>query len=321
MKKVVRIIPIIAVILLISLLIIFPSYASNLALEGFSVWFLYVLPSLFPFFFLSGIISNLNLSDVFEKKFSKLTERTFGLSGITSYAAILSYISGYPIGAKITENLYKIGYISKDDVTCCALLSSTSGIIFIIGTIGGIIIKNIFFGIIIYLSHIFGAIITAKIFAPKKATDINTKKHLPINANKTLYELMYDSVISIIIVGGYISLFYVFYGIVEKTRVLSPITRLLDLMLSPFGKDLGADILSGLFECTQGIKKISAKVNDKKIASIISCFLISFGGLSINLQNLSFLSNTGINKTTYLIGKVVHAIIATAISSIVFIII
>ncbi len=318
MKRIKSLSHIIAITALIALLLFYPSLSAKLAIEGFSVWFLYVLPSLFPFFFICGILNNLNLAYVISKKLGTVTEKVFHISGISCYSAILSYISGYPIGAKTTENLYISNYIEKDEALCCSLLSSTSGLTFIIGTAGGIILSVPLYGVLIYISHIIGAMITAFVFRPKKIKNTISYNNAIKNLDKTLYDLMFDSIIAILIVGGYISLFYVFYGVIANTGLLSLISKPLDKMFSCFGNNLGEDFISGIFECTQGIKRLSAKIENKKIASIFSCALISFGGISINMQNLSFLAKTDIKKTTYLFGKVVHTIISTAILSLVF---
>lgn len=316
MNKIKRIFLPLSVIALIIAMLIFPSISVKLAIEGFTVWFLYVLPSLFPFFFLSAILGKTGIFGIIGEKLSKITQKVFDVNGIASYAAIMSYISGYPIGAKITDNLVKTKEISKNEALCVALLSSTSGAVFIIGTIGGIFLKNSLFGVLIYLCHVLGAMITAHIFKPSNCTLKNDSK-ISMNTQKTLYEITYDSVISILIVGGYISLFYVFYGLIEHLDLLLPLEKLLSRLLLPFGESLGSGVISGIFECTQGIKKIVTLSENQKATAVLSCFLISFGGLSINMQNLSFLSSTSIKKTTYLLGKVVHSIISTFLLSLI----
>lgn len=309
---------VVGIILLIFAIIAMPKIAVSAAIEGFTVWFLYVLPSLFPFFFLSGLLSGFDVIEKLCGKLSSFTQKTFGLSPIALYAGVMSYVSGYPIGAKITENLYKEQLISPEETLPCALLSSTSGMVFIIGTTGGILLGNSLYGVIIYLCHVFGAIITAIIFKPKVKTrsfcsDISYRK-----VDKTLFELMFDSVISILCVGGYIALFYVLYEVLSNLKILFPIEKSLSFILSPIGNDLGKDILSGIFECTQGIKKVSASLKNKKAAAIIACGLLSFGGLSINMQNLSFLSKTNVKAKSYLFGKIIHFAVSTFLISLVF---
>lgn len=319
MNKIKRIVLPFSITVLIIAMLISPSISVKFAIEGFSVWFLYVLPSLFPFFFLSAILGKTGVFNFIGERLSNITQKVFNVNGIASYAAIMSYISGYPIGAKITDNLVKTKEISDNEALCVSLLSSTSGAVFIIGTIGGILLKNSLYGVLIYFCHILGAMITAYIFKPRNCA-LKKSAKIMVNTQKTLYEMTYDSVISILIVGGYITLFYVFYGLIEHFKLLFPLEYLLSCALSPFGENLGSGVISGIFECTQGIKKIATLSQNQKVSAILACFLISFGGLSINMQNLSFLSNTGIKKTTYLLGKVVHSIISTFLLSLIFVV-
>ena len=309
---------VIGIIVLIAAIIALPKVSVSAAIEGFTVWFLYVLPSLFPFFFLSGLLSGFDVIEKLCAKLSAFTQKTFGLSPIALYAGAMSYVSGYPIGAKITENLYREKLILPEETLTCALLSSTSGMVFIIDTTGGILLGNSLYGVIIYICHVFGAIVTAMIFKPKVKNRSFCNRVLYQKIDKTLFELMFDSVVSILCVGGYIALFYVLYKVLSTLKILLPFEKGLSFILSPIGKDLGKDVLSGIFECTQGIKKISANLKNKKAAAIIACGLLSFGGLSINMQNLSFLSKTNVKARNYLFGKVVHSALSTFLISLVF---
>lgn len=304
MKKIKENLPLILIFVVIVLLIYDAKYYSEKAIEGFVTWFTYVLPSLFPFFFLSIILSKTKGLTSLSQKIGGIYSKVYNVPPISSYAIILSYISGYPIGAKLTQTLYENKFINTDNALTVSLLASTSGPIFIIGTIGGLILNNAIYGIIIYLSHILSSLIVGLIFRTKLANESSDK--IMLNTSNVLSDAMYQSVISILIVGGYIAIFYVFVGMIERTKVLAFLTTILDSLFIKYGEDIGKSTISGLFEATQGIKRVSQNCGDTKISAIISCGLISFGGLSINAQNLTFLDNTGIKKSKYLLGKLLH---------------
>ena len=71
--------------------------------------------------------------------------------------------------------------------------------------------------------------------------------------------------------------------------------------------------LCGLFEMTGGIKNIAALNIPINIKATIITFFISFGGFSIHMQVMSFLSNTNIKYIPYLIARILHGIIASSI--------
>ncbi|MBR2323483.1 MAG: hypothetical protein IKA39_01155 [Clostridia bacterium] len=314
LKEILYLAPILTVAVMILLQ---PTVYAQKAIEGITVWFTFVLPSLFPFFFFNGILTKSNLFISFSKVFNYPLKKTLNLSGISGYVAFLSYISGYPIGAKLTASLFEQNLLSKEDVLPTAILSSTSGIVFIIGTVGGMILKSAKIGVIIYICHLLSAYLTAIIFKNKAITTKNSYLAIKQSGN-VLYETMYDSVIAILIVGGYISLFYVIFHAVINTGALSPLIAFFDRLFSPICLTLGQTVLSGIFEATQGIKGISELILDKKIAGIFSCALITFGGLSINAQNLAFISKH-LSIAKYLIAKVIQCVIATTLCALILI--
>lgn len=127
--------------------------------NGLKLFFFAVLPGLLPFMFLCKILSNFQF-----KKLSKLSSRIFkplfGISGNCFYPFFMSIISGYPIGSKITSDLFVQGKIEKHELFKVSMLSSTSGLIFIIGTVGQTMLKSTKIGLIIYFSNIFSAILS-----------------------------------------------------------------------------------------------------------------------------------------------------------------
>lgn len=313
MKKIKEYFALFAIFLIVFLLIYDAKYYSNKAFEGFLTWFTYVLPSLFPFFFLSVILSKTKSLAKLSLKFGIIYQKAYNIPKISAYAILLSYISGYPIGAKITQTLYENGYLDSNSALSVSLLASTSGPIFIIGTVGGLILKNTQFGVVIYFSHIISSLIVGLIFKNKDNKIIDGI--IEQNSDNLLSDAIYQSVLSILMVGGYIALSYVFVGVIEKTKVLSLISNLFDKLFINYGDNIGKSILSGIFEATQGIKRVAENCNDLKLSATISCGLISFGGISINAQNLTFLDKTRIKKSKYLLGKILHLSISTAFCS------
>ena len=135
-----------------------PRLYAQSVINGISLFFKAVFPGLLPFMFLSKILVQLDISSLF-KPLNKITNRFFGINHNGFYAFFMSCISGYPIGAKITNDLYRSNYISDNETTKVAILSSTSGPIFVIGTVGALMLDNIKYGIIIYISNILAVIL------------------------------------------------------------------------------------------------------------------------------------------------------------------
>ena len=95
-------------------------------------------------------------------------------------------------------------------------------------------------------------------------------------------------------------------------------TKFLEHILTLFNIDssLAKGLSSGLIEMTRGCSEIASVGND--YSSLVCCSgLISFGGLSIILQSLTFLSGTGIKASYFILIKTTQAIISISLALII----
>lgn len=124
-------------------LIIFSSSNIIAVKAGLKLWANSVIPSLFPFFVATELLLQTNFPYILGRIFNKLMKPLFNISGEGSFALIMGFISGYPIGAKIACNFRKANILSKTE--CERLLSFTnnSGPLFIVGTIRNQLISEI----------------------------------------------------------------------------------------------------------------------------------------------------------------------------------
>ena len=116
-------------------LLIFSNNNIIAAKNGLKLWANNVVPSLFPFFVATNLLSYTNICEKMSRLFSKIMKPLFNVPGNASYAFILGLISGYPVGAKIVTELINSGYCTKDEGSRMLAFTNNSGPLFIIGTI------------------------------------------------------------------------------------------------------------------------------------------------------------------------------------------
>ncbi len=298
-------------------LIISPDIYMASILNGLILWAKAVLPALFPFFFLSKMLTELGSVKYISMYFQHITKRLFKVEGIASYAFIMSIFSGYPVGAKITSELYENGYITHTDMCKMCVFCSTSGPLFIIGTVGVGMIGSKVAGIVIFLCHFVGAILNGILWRNYKSKDIfiiSKPAKLKRVQDDLLNYTITNSVISIAVVGGFISLFCMFVDIGVNTGVLGSVASILNYPLQLLG--LGEYSLSmaiGIVEITRGsLEIVSVGVNDFSIVLITA--LISFGGISTHLQSLAFLGRYKIKYLFLFLTKFTQAIISGVVA-------
>lgn len=287
-------------------IIIQPSKYSDLATEGILLWAKTVLPSLFPFIFLSTLLTKLSSFDIIINKFAKVTNSLFRCKGITLYVFLMSILAGYPVGAKIINDLHKKHHLTKDECTRMATLCSTSGPIFIIGAVCANLFNNSNLGYIMWIIHILSAILCGLIFRNYGIKTENTFLEPSRYSDDYLNDSIYSSVISILYVGASICLFYVLAGILEQVGIL----RLTQFILFPLIKNETyiKGLTIGLIECTSGCKILSS-IRTNISASIASA-IISVGGLSVIFQSVIFLKKTSCNIRIFIASKFIQGAIS-----------
>jgi len=307
-------ITVIIVVAIMVCLIVYPDRYVLTAKKGIELWAINVLPALFPFFFLTLLLTKIADLTPIIKPMQPLTERLFRCNGVSFYVFLMSVISGYPVGARLISELHKLGEITTAEANRTSLFCSTSGPVFVIGTVGTVMFENKTAGVIMFISHILSAVICGIIF--RRCGDF-TKSPLQLKANKktdnVLYECVYSSVLSILAVGGFICLFYILAQIFIDFKLL----YLPELLLSKcFSRSSNPSAMShgflcGLIESTTGCKILSATPSN--LSASLACSVISFGGLSIIFQSLIFLTQAKVNVKLFLLSKILQTIISFTI--------
>ncbi len=311
-------------ILLISLVVILisnPTKYANATISGFSLFAMGVFPTLFPFIFISKALSSLETPILLTTKLKRLSHKVFHAPSSIIYVYIMSILCGYPIGAKMTGDLYENGLVTDDQVKHFCCFCSTSGILFVVGTIGTIMFGSPLIGIIIYISHILGSFLGGFILSLKNKKYDLLENNIPKQSSKNLISSSITSSIqSVLVVGAYITVFCLFTQILFDITIFQYLINALNNLLCMFGLpgNLSAGILSGIFEMTNGCKFLSKSVCNSSI--VFATGLISFGGISIILQSKTFLQNTKIKARTLVFTKFVHSICSIFICSLILLI-
>ena len=281
-------------------MVLFPQFYLQTTLNGISAWALNVLPCLLPFIFFTKILSSFSLTEKISLLFTKPVKKIYNTSPIASFAFISSVVSGYPLGAKVTADLYENKQISRSDAFKMMSFCSTSGPMFIIGAVGAGMFSNALIGYLIFSAHIIGAILNGIIYRNIKIKELSSTKKIENTAKPSnLSSMVLDTSLSVISVGTIIAIFFVVIA------SLSPILSFLPSNVSAF--------IAGLIEITKGCLDISALPSIKQ-AILLASFVISFGGISTIFQSLALTATFKMPIKLMILQKFTHALISTFIA-------
>ena len=128
---------------------------------------------------------------------------------------------------------------------------------------------------------------------------------IPKKVDNILSECAYSAVLSVLIAGTYVTIFYAIAHILTDFGVVKMVANALNFV---FDESIASGVAFGLVEMTGGCLMLSKSTSILRLPAI--CAIISFGGLSVTLQSMTFLEKAKINPFFYLLSKLTQSIIA-----------
>ena len=296
-------------------IIVSPQKYIEVSMNAIQVWAKVLLPSLLPFFIFTKLLTSLGYVKSLSSCFQKVTYKLYKTPPISSYVFLMSILTGYPVGSKLTADLYNNGFLTKQDAIKCVTFTSNSGPMFIVGSVGIGMLLNKTAGYILLVSHILGALLNGLLYRkigfnqPYKKIDNNLQAQ-----ENSLSSCVMDSIFSILLIGGIMIVAFIIIEMFNSINIFSPICY----ALFKIGVDtnITSSITNGLFEITKGCLEISSLNCSLTERTIMSCFIISFGGFSTILQAMAFLKNI-VTYKFFVLQKTTHTILSTIICAII----
>lgn len=282
-----------------------PTAVFNGASDGLLLWFQTIVPTLFPFIFITDIMIYTNTIQAISKFFLPFVQRVFKTSENGSFAVVVGFLCGYPLGAKVTANLLKENKISILEAKYLLSFCNNASPIFILNFIIWKTLNRQSLAIPTLLLVLGVPACFSLIFRHFYWGDSRSFVHLAQSScvrckhEKSIVDsCIMDAIESITMVGGYIIIFSVFISVLKQYL---PTHSLLQYCL-PF------------WELSNGITMLKNFSFPPAIeyASIIA--LTVFGGFCALGQTKSVLKNTPISIAPYIMQKLVTAIVTSFIA-------
>lgn len=273
-------------------------------LNGVKLWAFNIVPSVFPYFVLTALLTSLGSAAKLASRCAGLSRRLFGCGGMSAYAFFIAAVSGYPGGSKITAELYEKHLVSADDAYKMSGFCSLSSPLFIVGTAGAMLLKDRAAGFAILGAHFLSVLLTGMLLRGKKTRENAPPPPVPPAADNLLYEAVYGSVISLLVLGGIVTVCFVLIEMLENIGAFLLPVKFFTLL---FGDEtLARGFVYGLVECTTGIARAAESASPLRVPA--AGFLLSFGGVSVMAQSAAFLKRAKIKTARFFLSKCLHAV-------------
>lgn len=265
-----------------------------------------LLPSLFPFFVISSLLVSSGIVQRTAPRLERITQTLFGLSGNCAAAILLGAVGGYPVGAKTISSLYRQGICEKKDALNALRFCNNAGPAFLIGAVGSGLLRDKGLGILIYGLHLISALLIGIIFRDNKPSVklsiITAKTSNNPSFSQRFLRSVTESFSAFLNVCAFVLLFSVIMCLLEQFPPLSK--------CSP----LGRGVLRGVLELTSGIAVLSSTALPRRLLLTLLSFLCGWGGLSVQLQTISFLQEAELPYHAYLRYKMLHGMLAALLT-------
>lgn len=254
-----------------------------------------IIPSLFPFFVCSGLLIYSGFCEILAKLFSPVMKPLFNVNSSGAAAFVLGIISGYPLGAVTACQLYRGMYISKTEAERLLCFCNNSGPLFIMGAVGVSMYHSTRVGIVLYIAHILGAFTVGILSRFYRSSDFCAPRSTITlqNTSSVFSSAVSNSIQSILTVCA--------------TVVFCSVISSLVLDMISVNSYLKA-MINGVCEFVSGLDRVSALDSTLMSKLLISAWICAFAGISVHLQVMGVVGDSGLSLKPYVFGKFLHGL-------------
>lgn len=287
--------PLLGSILMAVCLLAMPQRAIEGVKNGLSLCAVSVIPSLFPFMFLATFILKSDVCRILCRGGDRLSRLLFDLPGDALPAIIMGMLGGFPVGASMTDRLYREGRLTENQAQRMMLFCVNAGPAFVMGTVGVTMLSSHRAGILMFVSLSCACIIMAffsRLISDGEYTDTAALRCEPMPVSRAFAESAADACASMLSVCAWVVLFSCVSGFAE---------------LLPLSAD-GKIFLKVILEVTNGCAAAAGKV-----PLPVMCLILGWCGLSVQCQVFGFASNTGIKYSLFVCARILSGAVAAAV--------
>lgn len=274
------------------LLILDAKTALQGAAEGLQLCIQTIVPSLFPFFILSVLLTSslTGLRSTLLAPVGKLCKMPAG----SEVLLLTGLLGGYPVGAQSITQAWRSGQLTKKDAQRLLGFCSNAGPAFLFGIIAPQFPSSAapWF---LWLIHIVAALLAGILLPGKSCVTVKLRTENAITVPKALERALQITAG----VCGWVILF----------RIL---IAFLDRWLFWLFPDALRVALCGLLELANGCCQLG-QIKDMAARFVVCSGLISFGGLCITMQTVTATGNLGLGA--YLPGKLLQCILSILLAA------
>ena len=288
-------------IIMILYFLIYPQNALMASRKGLTLWFEQILPTLLPFSVISYIVlhSNLFSHPAHEKKHNFLR-----IQPEEWYVIFCGFLFGFPIGSKLSADLYEHHRIVKKRAQILACFTNNLSPVFVTS----VLVNQLHFSSVVpFFLLLYGiplCICLALLSFIKPERFVHEKKASRFQLNMQIVDAgIINGFETLIKICGYIMMFSIFAEIAQSI---------------PYGSSFPKLVLTGCLEVTNGISALSQFSCNHFQKYLLTVLFLALNGISGLFQTASLLSVSNLSIKQYLKMKLLLIAAIMAIAPLLF---
>ncbi len=292
------------------LLVFCPAEAASSAHDGLKLCAEMLIPSLLPFFVVSGLLRAWGLPGVLGRLLEPAAARIWGVDGACVSAFLLGILGGYPLGAATIGQMRADGAITREEGERALAFCSNTGPAFCLGAAGMGVFHSQRAGLSLYAAHVLAAVLVG-VLVSKRSRTVSPRERSYIAAasvSQALPEAVQQAAQALLSVCAFVVLFSAATGLLTHIGYLP---ALAGRLAADAGMELTAAraLFTGLLEIGGGLGQMRGLAPTGGNLALCA-FLLSFGGIAVWGQTLGVIAGSDLTGRCYLPGKLLQGVIA-----------
>ncbi|MEG0854253.1 MAG: hypothetical protein RSF82_10300 [Angelakisella sp.] len=280
-----------------------------------------LIPSLFPFMVLAAFVPATAAGRLAATPFGLVGRLLYGLpretSRILAPALLMSWIGGYPAGARTLSALVEQKRLSPENAGRALCFCVNSGPAFMVTVVGAGIFGSARIGLLLFVSQLVAGALTARILLGRRALGTLPPRQVSQAADQPVSVALVSSVSSgaagmisicafVLICGGLAAL-------LNSSGVLAVVAHgVQNAMGGRLSESAAFTLINGSIEICMGCA--GAQQLEPMQALLVLPFLLSFSGLSCICQVTAMSGGQNIPMGKFLLSRPIHGLLTQLIA-------
>ena len=268
-----------------------------------------IIPSLFPFMILAGLIAATQAGAVLSRAVSGFTRRVIGMPENLGAVLLMSFVGGFPVGARMLSDMLARREIDRETAEralCCCVNAGPS---FLISAVGAGMLGSRAAGLALLGAQVLSSLAVGAL-AFRGARAGSPPARAPERSRDAFVNAVRSAASGILSICAFVVAFSAVTALLRAVGLTGALAGALGKLFPALGEPFFTAALAGLLEATGGC--IAAASLGGRAGFLLCAFLVSFSSLSIIFQVRScFFDGCGVRFGRFYRSRLLHGGLTT----------